>query len=166
VACAAVTKQQVTDLFAECKPRNRELNSLLIPCSESSQKPGLTRQRALQQGLTLQGLQLKPVLSPVKQARDCVQPHPVVHFHSLSPAGYSCALTTDAGSNSIDTDLFRLRRAVVRRYDTIDVFAARVSGPVGWLRIIRDFFLQTFSSFKPLRRSLQFFANPFFGFYV
>jgi hypothetical protein len=45
---------------------------------------------------------------------------------------------------------------VVRRYDTIDVFAARVSGLVGWLRIIRDFFLQTFSSFKPLRRSLQF----------
>jgi peptidoglycan/xylan/chitin deacetylase (PgdA/CDA1 family) len=69
-------------------------------------------------------------------------------------AGYSCALTTDAGSNSIDTDLFRLRRAVVRRYDTTDVFAARVSGLVGWLRIVRDFFLQTFSSFRLLHRSL------------
>jgi len=65
-------------------------------------------------------------------------------------AGYSCALTTDAGSNSINTELFRLRRAVVRRYDTIDVFAARVSGLVGWLRILRDFLLQTFPSFNLL----------------
>ena len=69
-------------------------------------------------------------------------------------AGYSCALTTDAGSNSINTDLFRLRRAVVRRYDTIDVFAARVSGLVGWMRIVRDFLLHTFSPLKLLRRSL------------
>jgi peptidoglycan/xylan/chitin deacetylase (PgdA/CDA1 family) len=63
--------------------------------------------------------------------------------------GYSCALTTDAGSNSIDTDLFQLRRAVVRRYDTIDIFAARVSGLTGWLRIARDFLLRISSSFKP-----------------
>jgi peptidoglycan/xylan/chitin deacetylase (PgdA/CDA1 family) len=69
-------------------------------------------------------------------------------------AGYSCALTTDAGSNSIDTDLFRLRRAVVRRYDTIDIFAARVSGLIGWLRVVRDFLLHTFSPLKLLRRSL------------
>jgi peptidoglycan/xylan/chitin deacetylase (PgdA/CDA1 family) len=55
-------------------------------------------------------------------------------------AGYFCALTTDAGCNSIHTDLFQLRRAVVRRYDTIDIFAARVSGLVGWLRIVRDVF--------------------------
>jgi peptidoglycan/xylan/chitin deacetylase (PgdA/CDA1 family) len=55
-------------------------------------------------------------------------------------AGYSCALTTEAGSNSVDTDLFHLRRAVVRRFDTIDIFAARVSGLVGWLRIVRDIF--------------------------
>jgi peptidoglycan/xylan/chitin deacetylase (PgdA/CDA1 family) len=54
--------------------------------------------------------------------------------------GYSCALTTDAGSNSIHTDLFQLRRAVVRRYDSIEIFAARVSGLVGWLRIARDAF--------------------------
>ena len=69
-------------------------------------------------------------------------------------AGYSCALTTDAGSNSIATDLFRLRRAVVRRYDTIDIFAARVSGLVGWLRIARGFFVQAFPSLKLLRRPL------------
>jgi peptidoglycan/xylan/chitin deacetylase (PgdA/CDA1 family) len=55
-------------------------------------------------------------------------------------AGYSCALTTDAGCNSVNTDLFQLRRAVVRRYDTVDIFAARVSGLVGWLRIVRDIF--------------------------
>jgi len=55
-------------------------------------------------------------------------------------AGYSCALTTEAGSNSIHTDLFQLRRAVVRRYDSIEIFAARVSGLVGWLRIVRDMF--------------------------
>ena len=58
-------------------------------------------------------------------------------------AGYSCALTTAAGSNSVDTDLFRLRRAVVRRYDTIAIFAARVSGLVGWLRMARDFTVRT-----------------------
>jgi peptidoglycan/xylan/chitin deacetylase (PgdA/CDA1 family) len=69
-------------------------------------------------------------------------------------AGYSCALTTDAGSNSIDTDLFRLRRDVVRRYDTIDIFAARVSGLVGWLRVVRDFLFHAFSPLKLLRRSL------------
>jgi peptidoglycan/xylan/chitin deacetylase (PgdA/CDA1 family) len=55
-------------------------------------------------------------------------------------AGYSCALTTEPGPNSINMDLFQLRRAVVRRYDTIDIFAARVSGLVGWLRIVRDVF--------------------------
>jgi peptidoglycan/xylan/chitin deacetylase (PgdA/CDA1 family) len=55
-------------------------------------------------------------------------------------AGYSCALTTEAGANSIHTDLFQLRRAVVRRYDSIEIFAARVSGLVGWLRIVRDTF--------------------------
>ena len=55
-------------------------------------------------------------------------------------AGYSCALTTEAGSNSINTDLFQLRRAVVRSYDTIEIFAARISGIVGWLRIVRDIF--------------------------
>jgi peptidoglycan/xylan/chitin deacetylase (PgdA/CDA1 family) len=55
-------------------------------------------------------------------------------------AGYSCALTTEAGSNSLDTDLFELRRAVVHRFDTVEIFAARVSGLVGWLRRIRDFF--------------------------
>jgi peptidoglycan/xylan/chitin deacetylase (PgdA/CDA1 family) len=55
-------------------------------------------------------------------------------------AGYSCALTTEAGSNSMNTDLFQLRRAVVRRYDSIEIFAARVSGLVGWLRIVRDAF--------------------------
>jgi peptidoglycan/xylan/chitin deacetylase (PgdA/CDA1 family) len=55
-------------------------------------------------------------------------------------AGYACALTTEAGSNSIQTNLFHLRRAVVRRYDSIEIFAARVSGLVGWLRIVRDTF--------------------------
>jgi peptidoglycan/xylan/chitin deacetylase (PgdA/CDA1 family) len=42
-------------------------------------------------------------------------------------AGYSCALTTDAGSNSINTDLFRLRRAVVTTRLT---YSLRVS--LGW----------------------------------
>jgi peptidoglycan/xylan/chitin deacetylase (PgdA/CDA1 family) len=52
--------------------------------------------------------------------------------------GYSCGLTTDAGSNSAVTPLFCFRRAVVRRFDTIPVFAARVSGLVGWMRLGRD----------------------------
>jgi peptidoglycan/xylan/chitin deacetylase (PgdA/CDA1 family) len=53
-------------------------------------------------------------------------------------AGYCCALTTEPGSNSKKTGLFQLRRAVVRRYDTPEIFAARVSGLIGWLRILRD----------------------------
>jgi peptidoglycan/xylan/chitin deacetylase (PgdA/CDA1 family) len=53
--------------------------------------------------------------------------------------GYSCASTTGAGANPLDADLFQLRRAVVRRDDTVEVFAARVSGLVGWLRIANDF---------------------------
>jgi peptidoglycan/xylan/chitin deacetylase (PgdA/CDA1 family) len=61
--------------------------------------------------------------------------------------GYSCALTTDAGSNAVDADLFRLSRAVVRRDDTVEVFAARVSGLVGWLRMSLDF-LQNFVFLK------------------
>lgn len=53
-------------------------------------------------------------------------------------AGYSCALTTEAGSNSMNADLFQLRRAVVRCYDTTEIFAARVSGLIGFLRIARE----------------------------
>jgi len=54
--------------------------------------------------------------------------------------GYSCALSTDAGSNSNSVDLYKLRRGVVRRFDTIEVFASRVSGLVSWLRMGRNFF--------------------------
>lgn len=54
--------------------------------------------------------------------------------------GYSCAFSTGAGTNSNKTDLFRLRRAVVRTYDSTEIFAARVSGLIGWLRILRDIF--------------------------
>ena len=64
--------------------------------------------------------------------------------------GDSCALTTEAGSNSNSTDFFRLRRSVVRRFDNIEVFASRVSGLVGWLRIGRDY-LQRLS--LPLMRA-------------
>jgi peptidoglycan/xylan/chitin deacetylase (PgdA/CDA1 family) len=53
-------------------------------------------------------------------------------------AGYSCALTTEPGSNSMKIGLFQLRRAVVRSYDTPEIFAARVSGLIGWLRILKD----------------------------
>jgi peptidoglycan/xylan/chitin deacetylase (PgdA/CDA1 family) len=55
-------------------------------------------------------------------------------------AGYSCALTTDPGANTMDTHLFQLRRAVVRRFDTVEIFAARVSGLIGWMRMARDAF--------------------------
>lgn len=57
-------------------------------------------------------------------------------------AGYSCGLTTEAGANSATMDLFKLRRAVVRRYDTNEIFAARVSGLIGWLRMMRGTFLK------------------------
>jgi peptidoglycan/xylan/chitin deacetylase (PgdA/CDA1 family) len=53
-------------------------------------------------------------------------------------AGYSCALTTEPGSNSMKIGLFELRRAVVRRHDTPEISAARVSGLIGWRGILRD----------------------------
>jgi hypothetical protein len=79
--------------------RNREFpfpdHSLFDPCSESSQKPSFTRQRALQQGLTSQGPHLKAQYSLYfsllagnsgreEFARDCVLRHPVSLFLSLS----------------------------------------------------------------------------------
>ncbi len=56
------------------------------------------------------------------------------------PGGIFLRVNHRTLSNSINTDLFRVRRAVVRRSDTTDVFAARISGLVGWLRIMRGFF--------------------------
>ncbi|HLL74626.1 MAG TPA: polysaccharide deacetylase family protein, partial [Pyrinomonadaceae bacterium] len=48
-------------------------------------------------------------------------------------AGYSCALTTDAGANDADTDLYELRRVLVGDGDDEASFAARVSGLTAWL---------------------------------
>lgn len=42
--------------------------------------------------------------------------------------GYSCALTTDAGANDGDADLYALRRVLVGDDDDEPAFAARVSG--------------------------------------
>lgn len=43
-------------------------------------------------------------------------------------AGYSCALTTDAGVNELDADRFSLRRVLIGDSDDVPVFAARVAG--------------------------------------
>jgi peptidoglycan/xylan/chitin deacetylase (PgdA/CDA1 family) len=51
--------------------------------------------------------------------------------------GYSCALTTDAGVNDIETDLFTLRRMLIGDDDDVPAFAARVSGLTGWLAKVR-----------------------------
>lgn len=48
--------------------------------------------------------------------------------------GYRCALTTDAGLNDADTDLFALKRLLIGDDDAAPIFAARVSGLIGWLR--------------------------------
>jgi len=93
--------------------------------------------------------ELRGSLSAIRENLDTVFPPSLAYPYGSSSetiaqkarlAGYSCALTTQAGSNSLDTDLFELRRAVVQRFDTIEIFAARASGLVGWLRMIRDFF--------------------------
>jgi peptidoglycan/xylan/chitin deacetylase (PgdA/CDA1 family) len=70
-------------------------------------------------------------------------------IETASESGYLCALTTDAGANSNNTGLLRLRRSVVRRFDTIEIFAARVSGLVGWLRIGRDTLLRRYRIMTP-----------------
>jgi hypothetical protein len=41
---------------------------------------------------------------------------------------YTCALTTDAGTNGPSTDLFLLRRNLIGDDDDEALFAARVSG--------------------------------------
>jgi hypothetical protein len=41
---------------------------------------------------------------------------------------YTCALTTDAGTNGPATDLFLLRRNLIGDEDDEALFAARVSG--------------------------------------
>ncbi|HYH84019.1 MAG TPA: polysaccharide deacetylase family protein [Pyrinomonadaceae bacterium] len=47
--------------------------------------------------------------------------------------GYACALTTDAGPNDAQTDLFALRRTLIGDDDDEASFAARVSGLTSWL---------------------------------
>ncbi|HYE65970.1 MAG TPA: polysaccharide deacetylase family protein [Pyrinomonadaceae bacterium] len=47
--------------------------------------------------------------------------------------GYVCALTTDAGTNDMQTDLFMLKRTLVSDFDDEAAFAARVSGLTCWL---------------------------------
>jgi peptidoglycan/xylan/chitin deacetylase (PgdA/CDA1 family) len=43
-------------------------------------------------------------------------------------AGYSCGMTTLAGVNDLESDLFALRRTVIAGDDDLPAFAARVSG--------------------------------------
>jgi peptidoglycan/xylan/chitin deacetylase (PgdA/CDA1 family) len=47
--------------------------------------------------------------------------------------GYCCALTTDAGANGDDSDLYKLRRVLVGDGDDVPAFAARVSGLTAWV---------------------------------
>jgi peptidoglycan/xylan/chitin deacetylase (PgdA/CDA1 family) len=46
---------------------------------------------------------------------------------------YTCALTTDAGTNDLNTGLFALRRTLIGDNDDKASFAARVSGLTWWL---------------------------------
>lgn len=50
--------------------------------------------------------------------------------HALN---YTCALTTDAGTNDLNTGLFALRRTLIGDNDDKASFAARVSGLTWWL---------------------------------
>lgn len=51
--------------------------------------------------------------------------------------GYTCGLTTDAGPNEFDADLFLIRRTLVGDGDDVPAFAARVSGLTWWLAVAR-----------------------------
>lgn len=46
---------------------------------------------------------------------------------------YTCALTTDFGTNDLQTELFALRRILIGDDDDKVSFAARVAGLTGWL---------------------------------
>ena len=48
--------------------------------------------------------------------------------------GYGCALTTDAGCNDLNSDLFALRRVLIGDDDSVPAFSARVSGLTSWLK--------------------------------
>jgi hypothetical protein len=52
--------------------------------------------------------------------------------------GYQCALTIDAGSNDINSDLYSLRRKVIAHEDQGLLFAARVSCLTWWLSTTQD----------------------------
>jgi poly-beta-1,6-N-acetyl-D-glucosamine N-deacetylase len=49
-------------------------------------------------------------------------------------AGYACALTVDAGSNSPSTDLFRLKRIAVDDHDSVDAVIVKASGLWGLIK--------------------------------
>lgn len=54
--------------------------------------------------------------------------------------GYSCAVTTELGSNDTDCDLFALRRTVIASDDDLPTFAARLSGVTALYAKVVNFF--------------------------
>jgi peptidoglycan/xylan/chitin deacetylase (PgdA/CDA1 family) len=52
-------------------------------------------------------------------------------------AGYSCGMTTRAGANDGQSDLFALRRTVIAGDDDLPTFAARVSGLTSYFNNLR-----------------------------
>ena len=55
----------------------------------------------------------------------------------LRKAGYSCGLTVDYGFNSINSDLYRLKRLSVNDTENMDEFVVKASGCWGWLKNLK-----------------------------
>ena len=55
--------------------------------------------------------------------------------------GYSCAVTTERGTNEMEHDLFTLGRTLVGDADDEMSLAVRVSGVRHWIAFLRDFFV-------------------------
>lgn len=52
----------------------------------------------------------------------------------LQESGYECAITVDYGFNTIETDLFRLKRLSVNDADNLDELIVKASGVWGWFK--------------------------------
>ena len=56
----------------------------------------------------------------------------------VASAGYTCAFTTEEGLNSIETDRFLLRRAVVDKWDFLPLFRFKLRSGFTFLKTVRE----------------------------
>jgi poly-beta-1,6-N-acetyl-D-glucosamine N-deacetylase len=56
----------------------------------------------------------------------------------LQEAGYDCAITVDAGYNTLTTDAYRLKRLSIDDHDNEDAVCVKASGLWGWMKSFRQ----------------------------